>query len=649
MTLRESTIAEQDLADAQFDPADSRKPLMDTKSILLMNLGFFGVNYAMGLQQSAVNPLFTIIGADPDNLPLLNLAGPVTGLLIQPVIGVLSDRTWTRWGRRKPFFVVGVIVAALMLFLFPFVAALWMAVVLLWMLDAGANTSMEPYRALIADKLRLSQRTTGYLLQGMLIGAGTVVANLSLFVFQKLISGSNAAGVPYWVPATFWVGACFLLVSVAISAAKTKEIKPPQAEIDRVRALPKNPVAVFSEIVYAVRDMPAGMHKIGIVYMFQWYALFIWWQFGSHVVGQSAYDVDTSVRGFGQTQAFQDAAGWTGLLNGWYNLVAVAAALIMIPLARRFGAKYVHAVALGAAGIGMVVFPFVPNEYAMFIPMIGLGIGWASVCSLPFVMVTSMVPAARIGVYLGVLNMMIVVPQLIETLTFGWIYRNLLDSNPTYACLVVGVMFALGGLSSTWINAPRADEESSLMPFGSPRRLTSVYKKVVVGTDGSDEALVAVGHAAGLAAAAQARLVVVVAYRPGDPNEPDGPDQAAVHNGETGPMDVVDPLDVIHHRLYGEEQADEAMQRTIKKLRQGGFTRVDQRRVKAKPSRALLRVAGADPHNLIVVGNRGRRATEGDVLGSISRRVTSEAACNVLIVQAGDEAQARADETAEAD
>ncbi|MFT3875361.1 MAG: MFS transporter [Propioniciclava sp.] len=634
MTLPESEISAQDRANAQFDPTDARKPLMSGGSILLMNLGFFGVNYAMGLQQSAINPLFSIIGANPEELPLLNMAGPITGLLIQPVIGVLSDRTWTRWGRRKPFFVSGVLLAALMLFLFPYVSALWMAVLLLWMLDMGANTAMEPYRALIADKLRLSQRALGYLLQAILIGAGTVVANLSLFVFQQVIAGANDAGVPNWVPATFWVGAVFLLASVAISAAKTKEIEPPAEEIARLRGLPKNPVAVFTEIAHAVRDMPIGMHKIGIVYAFQWYALFIWWQFGSHIVGTSAFGLDTRIPGFAHTKAFGDAAGWTGLLNGWYNLVAVVAALIMIPLARRFGAKYVHAACLIVAGVGMSVFPFVHDQYLMFIPMIGLGIGWASVCSLPFVMVTSMVPAVRIGVYLGVLNMMIVVPQLVETITFGWIYKSLLASTPANAGLMAGILFALGGLASLWINAPRADQESSLVPLGSPRRLSSVYKQVIVGSDGTPEALAAVGHAAGIAAAAQARLVVVTAYTP-EPS--DEIDQAARILPPATEADVADPADVVHQRLHGQRAAQAAMDRTIAVLGEDGVQMVDQRLVQDAPARALLRVAADDPTNLIVLGNRGMHATEGDKLGYISRRIVTEAACNVLIVQAGNE------------
>lgn len=622
MTLRERDIAAQDRIDTKYDPSEAHKPLMNSKSILLMNLGFFGVNYAMGLQQSAINPLFTIIGANPHDLPLLNLAGPMTGLLIQPVIGVLSDRTWTRWGRRKPFFVVGVVLAAITLFLFPFVSALWMAVVLLWLLDAGANTAMEPYRALISDKLRLSQRTTGYLLQGVLIGAGAVFANVSLFVFQQVIAGSNEAGVPYWVPATFWVGACFLLGSVAISAARTKEIKPSDEEIAHVRSLPKNPAAVFMEIFHAVKEMPLGMHKIGIVYAFQWYGLFVWWQFGSHIIGTSAFGVDTSVEGFGETAAYQAAAGWTGLINGWYAGVSIVAAIVMIPLAKRFGAKNVHAVALLLAGIGLAIFPFVQDRFLMFIPMIGLGIAWASVCSLPFVMVTSMVPAARIGVYLGILNMMIVVPQLVETLSFGWIYENLLGADPTKACIFIGALFAAAGLAATWVNPPKANEESSLLPLGSPRRMTSAYNRVIVGSDGTPASLATVGHAAGIAAAAEARLVIVSAYEPGG-----SAGSASLYEGQ-------DPMDV-HVPLYGKAAAEAAAAASIAELTKDRFRQIERRIVEDSPARALLAVAGTDPTNLIVVGNRGMGAKEGHVLGSIPRKVVKGAVCDVMIVQTG--------------
>ncbi|MFT3832250.1 MAG: MFS transporter [Micropruina sp.] len=616
MTLKEEAISAQDRIDAQSDPSELHKPLLDNKTILLMNLGFFGVNYAMGLQQTAISPLFAIIGANPEDLPLLNLAGPITGLVIQPIIGVLSDRTWTRWGRRKPFFVSGVVLAALMLFLFPFVSALWMAVLLLWLLDAGANTGMEPYRALISDKLRLSQRTTGYLLQGVLIGGGAVVANVSLFIFQQMITGTNAAGVPHWVPATFWVGAFFLLLSVAISAAKTKEIKPSDEEIAHIRSLPKHPGAVFGEIFHAVREMPLGMHKIGLVYAFQWYGLFVWWQFGSLIIGNSAFGVNTGVHGYNETPAYLEAVGWTGLINGWYALVAMGAAIVMIPLAKRFGAKNVHAVALLIAGVGLSFFPFVHDKYLMFIPMIGLGIAWASVCSLPFVMVTSMVPAARIGVYLGILNMMIVVPQLIETVTFGSIYAHLLGSDPTKAGVFIGVMFVLAGLAATWVNPPKASDESSLMPLGSPRRMTSVYNRVIVGSDGTPASLATVGHAAGIASAAEARLVVVSAF-----NADGAPSGQRPRGGDE------------HEELYGERAAQAAVERSVQELTKERFKLIERRIVAGTPAQALLEVAGDNPDNLIVVGNRGVGAADGEALGSIPREVVRNAVCNVMIVQ----------------
>ena len=194
------------------------KPLMSMPQILIMNLGFFGIQYSFGLQQTAVNPLYEFLGANPHDLPILNLAGPITGLLIQPLIGAISDRTWSpRWGRRKPFFLIGAIGCSLCLFLFPFVTAVWMAVILLWLLDASNNTAMEPYRAFIADKLPPSQLGKGFLAQSFFTGLGITLANISLFVFQKFITGATEAGIPYWVVGSFMLGAVCSIGTVLIS------------------------------------------------------------------------------------------------------------------------------------------------------------------------------------------------------------------------------------------------------------------------------------------------------------------------------------------------------------------------------------------------------------------------------------------------
>ncbi len=619
MTLREQEIATTEVADATVDRDDRRKPLLSPKTIFLMNFGFFGINYSMGLQQTAINPLFAMIGARPDELPILNLAGPITGLLIQPLIGVLSDRTWhPRFGRRKPFFVCGVVGAAIVLFLFPFVSAVWMAVLLLWLMDASNNTAMEPYRALISDKLRLSQRAQGFLIQGMLIGAGTVVANVSLFIFQQIISGATQAGVPYWVPATFWVGSIFALGSVLISALNTKEIPPTDEELAELQARPKGLGAIVGEIASAVREMPIGMHKIGLVYAFQWYGLFVYWQFASLTIGKSVFKAAPGDAGFDQ------AVGWTGLANGWYNFVTIFASMAMIPLALRFGAKRVHATALVIAGVGLAIFPYVHDKYLMFLPLIGLGIAWASILALPYVMATSMVPKERIGVYLGIINMMIVVPQLLETLTFGWIYNHLLGGDPIKAMVFVGAMFALAGLAATWVNAPNADEESPIMPLGSPRRISSVYNRVIVGSDGTPASLVTVGHAAGIASAAEARLVVVSAY------------SDAQARGRTPSSNGTDR----HQELYGEEAARRAVEASVRELTSQRFRQIERRVVAGEPAHALLEVAGSNPDNLIVVGNRGLGAEDGEALGSIPREVVKQAVCNVMIVQTSEESPA---------
>ena len=246
-----------------------QKPLMDMRQILLMNLGFFGIQYSFGMQQTAINPIFQFVGADAHDLPLLNLAGPVTGLLIQPIIGALSDRTWSdRWGRRKPFFLIGAIGCSICLFLFPFVSALWMAVLLLWLLDASNNTAMEPYRAFIADKLPPDQHAKGFLTQSFFTGLGITLANVSLFVFQQNITGETAAGIPYWVFGSFMVGAVCSIGTVLISVSTTPEIPPTEAELAHLRAQKTGFFAAVAEIGAAIKVMPKPLWQLALVYLF---------------------------------------------------------------------------------------------------------------------------------------------------------------------------------------------------------------------------------------------------------------------------------------------------------------------------------------------------------------------------------------------
>jgi maltose/moltooligosaccharide transporter len=483
------TVIEEssDVAPRDFD--DARKPPLSPLGILLMNFGFFGIQFSFGLQQSAVNPIFTFIGAKPEELPLLNLAGPVTGLVIQPLIGAISDRTWSdRWGRRKPFFLVGALGCTIMLFLFPFVGAIWVAFLFMWLLDASNNTAMEPYRAFISDRLPKNQLARGFLTQSLFVGMGAVGANLSLLVFQKLIPGATGNGIPYWVYVAFWIGAVCSIGSVLVSVLSTKEIPPTAEELAQMRAKPTGPAAFFREIADAVREMPAGMHKIGLVFLFQWFALAVYWQFVSVSMGETVFHAKPG------TPEFEQASGWVGAVNGTYNFVTIFAAIALMPLAARFGAKIVGAAALAIGAVSLISFGNITNQYALLIPMIGLGICWASMMGIPYIMVASMVPRERSGVYMGIVNMMIVVPMLIQNVTFGWIFEHLLGGSGANAIILSGALLGVAALAMLWVKPPSEDDESDLMPLGGPRHIT-VYDRVIVGSDGSPSSLYAVDRA----------------------------------------------------------------------------------------------------------------------------------------------------------
>lgn len=437
-----------------------QKPLMDMKQILLMNLGFFGIQYSFGMQQTAVNPVYEFLGADPGDLPILNLAGPITGLLIQPLIGALSDRTWSpRWGRRKPFFLIGALGCSLCLFFFPFVTAVWMAVLLLWLLDASNNTAMEPYRAFIADKLPPSQLGKGFLAQSFFTGFGITLANISLFVFQQLISGATSAGIPYWVVGSFLLGSVCSIATVLVSVLTTPEIPPSPEELAALRAKKGGFGSALKEIVEAVVEMPVQLRKLGLVYLFQWYGMVCYWQFVALTVAQIAFPPTP--------QGKEDAVAWTGLLNGWYNIITFSVAFSLVAFARRRGAKVVHCVCLLLAAVGLVIFPSIGNKYLLFIPLIGLGIAWASIMGVPYIMAVRMIPSTRYGVYMGIINMMIVIPMLIQSLSFGWIYSNLLGDNPSNAIRFAGVLLGLAGVTMLWIKEPpivRDVDEVAYMP-----------------------------------------------------------------------------------------------------------------------------------------------------------------------------------------
>ena len=443
------------------------KPQLSFWQIINMNVGFFGIQYSFGLQQTAINPLYTFLHAKPEDLPLLNLAGPMTGLLIQPIIGALSDKTWhPRWGRRKPYFLVGAVMCSLALFLFPFSRALWMAVGLLWILDAGNNTAMEPYRAFIADKLPVNQRALGFLTQSFFTGLGITLANLSLFFFQKVITGETLtsdgqSGIPYWVFGSFFVGAVCSIGSVLWSTSKTPEIPPTSEELEKLRSHPKGILEPFKEIFSAIKDMPPMLWQLALVYFFQWYAMFCYWQFISHSIAKSVWKTSAVA----DPKLYQEAVGWTGLVNGFYNIVTFLSAFALVGLARKFSAKYVHITCLFLAAASLFIIPNIENKYFLFAPMIGFGIAWASMMGVPYIMVVNSIPKERYGVYMGIVNMMIVVPMILQTLSFGYIYEHFLGKNPNNAMTFAGALLFLAALATMRIKQTTIADDM-VMPAG---------------------------------------------------------------------------------------------------------------------------------------------------------------------------------------
>lgn len=443
-------------------PMQLAKPRLTFAQIINMNVGFFGIQYSFGLQQSAVNPIYDFLGASPDEIPLLNLAGPVTGLIVQPIIGALSDKTWhPRFGRRKPYFFIGAMLCSLALFLYPFSSALWMAVGLLWILDVGNNTAMEPYRAFIADKLNDDQRPTGFQTQSFFTGLGQTLANVSLFVFPIFFLGKTGA-IPNWVFASFFLGAICSVGTIWWSMRTTPEIPPTEDELRHMRSSPLNLFSSFIEIGRAIGSMPKVMWQLGLVYLFQWYALFCYWQNSSKSVALSVWKT-TPVE---NSTLYEEAVGWTGLVNGWYNIVTFLSAFALVWFVKKSSPKIVHFVCLVLAGIGFILFAFIENKYLLFPAITGFGIGWASMMGIPYLMVVPSIPKERYGVYMGIINMMIVIPMTLQTLTFGFVMEHWLQNNSSYAIVFAGVLLLLAAAATLLINYKPADGEVVLASSG---------------------------------------------------------------------------------------------------------------------------------------------------------------------------------------
>ncbi len=440
-----ATVRQTGEVKSMSDPTP-RKPHLSLGRIVQMNLGFLGLQFSFGLQQSNMGPIYSYLGADEASLPLLWLAGPMTGLLVQPIIGAMSDRTVTRFGRRTPYFLIGAILCSLCLFAMPYSRALWVAASLLWVLDAANNVTMEPYRAYVSDRLDQAQRPLGFLTQSAFTGLAQTLSYLapSLLVWGGLNADAvDPSGIPVITRIAFIVGAVLSLSTILWSVLRVPELPLSAEEIAAMRAEPLSARTTLRDLKQAIVEMPVPMRQLAIAMLFQWYAMFCYWQFVAFAIARSLYDTANS-----GSAGFRQAVLVNGQIGGFYNFIAFIAAFAMVPIARKMGARPVHAVSVAASGIAMLALPYCSSQAMLFIPMIGIGLGWASMMGNPYIILADSIPPARTGIYMGIFNMFIVIPMMIESLTMPLIYRPLLGGDPRHVLMLAGVLMLLAAIAT---------------------------------------------------------------------------------------------------------------------------------------------------------------------------------------------------------
>ncbi|GGB20680.1 MFS transporter [Sphingomonas metalli] len=431
------------------------KPQLSLPRILEMNLGFLGLQFSFGLQQGNMAPIYSYLGASEAALPLLQLAGPMTGLLVQPLIGALSDRTDSRFGRRTPYFLIGALLCAVGLFCMPLSQSLLMAASLLWILDAGNNITMEPYRAYVSDRLNESQHQVGFLTQSAFTGLAQMLAFLtpSMLVWAGMNQDwVDAHNIPYTARIAFMVGAVLSLTTIIYSVTRVPELPLTPAERARIAAEPKGLGAALREIGSAIAQMPPAMRKLAVMSLFQWYAMAAYWNYVIYSIGRSVYGTADAT-----SSGFHAAVLTNGEMAAWYNGVAFVAAFAMVPVARRIGAASLHALCLTLAGAGMLALPHMADKWMLFVPAIGIGIGWASIMGNPYVILAGSIPPERTGVYMGIFNMMIVVPMLLFSVTLPLVYEPWLAGDPRHVLTLCGLLMFAAAIAVFRVRARNAD------------------------------------------------------------------------------------------------------------------------------------------------------------------------------------------------
>jgi maltose/moltooligosaccharide transporter len=435
------------------------KPRMNFAQLWNMNFGFLGIQFGWGLQMANMSAIYTKLGADPDKIPILSLAGAVTGLLVQPIIGAMSDRTWNRFGRRRPYFATGAVLASIILFFMPSSYALWVAACFLWILDASINVSMEPFRAFVADKLPISQRASGFLMQSFFIGLGATLANVLPYLLNHFGVTSEAVnGVPLSVLYSFRIGAIVMTAAVLWTVFRTPE-DPPTAEAESkiARGDGRGAFATLREIIGAIRVMPLTMRQLAIVQFATWFGLACMWAFFTLTVARRAFGAYNS-----HTAAFDRATEWAGVCFAVYSIVCFLAAPLLPILSERLGRAHLHAVCLACGAVGIISVGFIHNQYLFLLPMVGFGIAWASILAMPYAILSVALPADRMGVYMGIFNLFIVLPQMAASLLLQPVVKYIFGNDPAKVVVMGGFFLALAVLATLRLAQQSKDEALGL-------------------------------------------------------------------------------------------------------------------------------------------------------------------------------------------
>jgi maltose/moltooligosaccharide transporter len=413
------------------------KPRLSFWQIWNMSFGFLGIQFGWTLQMNNMSAIYEYLGARPDQLPFLWLAAPLTGLLVQPIIGLWSDNTWTPLGRRRPFFLAGAILSSIALLLMPQVSAIWMAAGLLWILDASINISMEPFRAFVADMLPDEQRARGFTMQSFFIGIGSVAASYLPLLLISLLppGGSESRAIPQIVRISFWVGAAAFMGAVLVTVLTTREYPPSAHEAERLKNAKRFEI---SEILHAVRSMPVTMRQLAVVQLMTWLGLFCLFLYFSVAVAHNVFGAVATT-----DAAFTKGVIWAGYCSGVYNAVCFLVSPILPWIASHLGKRGTHSLCLLAGAIGLLSIPLIHDKWMLFVPMIGVGVAWASILSMPYSILSAAIPSSRMGIYMGIFNFFIVTPEILSALFFGRIMSSLFGNNRMMAIVLGGVCFLI--------------------------------------------------------------------------------------------------------------------------------------------------------------------------------------------------------------